>query len=269
MSSPPNPAKLSVAEFAEKIRGEMIPLSNRFSYFFTALSLTEDDIKEYLEEPIASLPPGLCAALPPASILLVPYLERTGDKEAGDGNTDTMVCFEKPEETRQVWSSKLVSSEKAVAVFALKDQDVADYHHSFFRLLAEVVTQVCLPETPERFCRILRDELSGGAHGEVDEESWQLKQALLRRQSNVRRKTKGFVSYSRQSFRDTLTLYLHGICCDIDVETGPRQIASRHLRSRLEFLRSLYPPPDGYSVFPEDLNDTGKPPASHRPAGDS
>jgi len=57
----------------------------------------------------------------------------------------------------------------------------------------------------------------------------------------------------RQSFIDTLTLYLHGICCDIDVEPGPRQIPSNHLRKRLQLLKELFPPPQGYAVFPEDL----------------
>ena len=80
-----------------------------------------------------------------------------------------------------------------------------------------------------------------------------LKQGLLRRQSNVRRETKLFREYAAQSFMDTLTLYLHGICCDIDVETGPRQMPSRYLRKRLQLLHSLFPPPEGYAVFPEDL----------------
>ena len=53
-----------------------------------------------------------------------------------------------------------------------------------------------------------------------------------------------------------MTLYLHGICCDIDVETGPRQLPSRYLRKRLQLLRSQYPPPDGYAVFPEEVKET-------------
>ena len=48
------------------------------------------------------------------------------------------------------------------------------------------------------------------------------------------------------------SLYLHGICCDIDVEPGPRQLPSRYLRKRLVLLEELYPPPEGYVVFPED-----------------
>jgi hypothetical protein len=75
----------------------------------------------------------------------------------------------------------------------------------------------------------------------------------VRRQTATNRETKLFRDYTRQSFSDTLTLYLHGLCCDIDVEPGPRQLASRYLRKRLEVLRQLYPPPDNYSLFPEEL----------------
>ena len=78
-----------------------------------------------------------------------------------------------------------------------------------------------------------------------------MKQALMRRDGNIRKETKAFRDYVRQSLIDTLTLYLHGICCDIDVETGPRQLPSRHMRRRLSLLYSLYPPPSGYAVFPE------------------
>src|ERR1700688_5302176 len=69
-------AKLSVRQFAERYRSEMIPLSNTFSYFCASVPMTEDDLKEYLQEPVAALPPAMTAALPKISILLVPYLER-------------------------------------------------------------------------------------------------------------------------------------------------------------------------------------------------
>ncbi|MBV8820078.1 MAG: hypothetical protein JO022_17065, partial [Acidobacteriaceae bacterium] len=102
-----------------------------------------------------------------------------------------------------------------------------------------------------RFATLLREELASQVHGEVDDESWRLKQQLLRRQVNLRNETKLFREYARQSFIDTLTLYLHGICCDIDVETGPRQLPSRMLRKRLQLLSTLFPPPAGFAVFPE------------------
>ena len=55
----------------------------------------------------------------------------------------------------------------------------------------------------------------------------------------ARKDSKPFRDYARQSFVDTMTLYLHGLCCDIDVETGPRQLPSRYLRKRLETLKGI------------------------------
>jgi hypothetical protein len=99
---------------------------------------------------------------------------------------------------------------------------------------------------------VLREEMTTDVHGEVDEPSWRMKQAL-RRSPTKSRTGKAFREYARQSFTDTLTLYLHGICCDIDVDTGPRQLPSRYLRKRLMALEQLFPPPKGYAVFPEQL----------------
>ncbi len=108
-------------------------------------------------------------------------------------------------------------------------------------------------ETQEIWHRLLREELSAETHGEVDERSWHFKQVLLRRPMAARKDGKPFRDYARESFRDTMTLFLHGLCCDIDVETGPRQLPSRYLRKRLEALKGLFPPPAGHAVFPEDL----------------
>jgi hypothetical protein len=253
--------RLSLEEFARQIRGQMIPLNNRFSYFFTALPLTEEDIKEYLEEPVAALPPGLCATLPHISVLLVPYLARAIHPSSEETRNGEYVAFERPEPKHQVWTARLVKPEETIVAFAVKDEDVADHHYRFFHVISEIAADVATEALLEPFYGILREELNAGVHGEVDEESWQLKQALLRRSRRVRHRSKGFVKYARQAFIDTLTLYLHGICCDIDVETGPRQIASRHLRRRLELLESLYPPPPGYAVFPEDLSQAENAPA--------
>jgi hypothetical protein len=56
--------------------------------------------------------------------------------------------------------------------------------------------------------------------------------------------------YILQAIQDTLTLYLHGLCCDIDVDPNPRQLGSRYLRRRLELLSEIYPPNPGHLVFP-------------------
>jgi hypothetical protein len=250
MAAQPDLSKLSVGQFAERFRSEMIPLSNTFSYFCASVPLSEEDLKEYLEEPIASLPPAISSLLPKVSIMLVPYLERVDGKEKGS-DRDEFVCTEKPPENRLSWATQVRFDNEEVLVFALQDQDVSEYHYRFYHVLATLAGNLWSEEAQIQYCSLLREELNAAVHGEVDEESWHMKQALLRRQTNVRKETKAFRDYARQSFIDTLTLYLHGICCDIDVETGPRQLPSRHLRKRLNMLFGIFPPPSGYAVFPE------------------
>src|ERR1700675_2226954 len=106
-ASPPMPAqfdlsKLSVRQFAERFRNEMIPLSNTFSYFCASVPMSEEDLKEYLEEPVAALPPSIAAVLPKISILLVPYLERGNGREKSKSKTPgpEYVSIERPPEGR-------------------------------------------------------------------------------------------------------------------------------------------------------------------------
>jgi hypothetical protein len=238
--------KSTVEEIAARFRGEMIPITSRFSYFST-LPIAEDDLKQYLNDPIASLPPAAVAALPPIGIILAPYIER------GNGKSGDSIAFEHPAEARQVPCSRLALDGLTILAMAVRDMEMADYHYQFFNALAALLAGSWSAEVQETFVRAIREELSAEVHGEVDEKSWHLKQALMRRQTNVRKETKLFREYAQQAFEDTLTLYLHGACCDIDVETGPRQMPSRYLRRRLELLISLFPPPEGYAVLPEQL----------------
>jgi len=235
-----------VEDLAARFRGELIPLSNTFSYFST-IPIPEEDLKQYLHEPIAAISPTICSSIPPLGIVLVPYLER------GNGRHGDVVNFDRPADARSLAVSRAGAGDLPVIVLAVKDTDIADYHYTFYAALAALVAEHWSEEPRNRFIALLREELAGEVHGEVDERSWRLKQSLVRRQTNLRGETKLFRDYALRAFEDTLTLYLHGTCCDIDVETGPRQMPSRYLRRRLELLAALYPPPDGYAVFPEQL----------------
>jgi hypothetical protein len=268
-------AKLSVRQFAERFRGEMIPLSNTFSYFCASIPMSEEDLKEYLEEPVAALPPLIASALPKISILLVPYLERVNGKDGGKEHAGKersngkerggeakqtsggeYVSIEKPPDGRISNATQLKLGDETVLAFALKGQEVAEYHYRFYHLLASVLGERWSEDIETRYSRIVREEFSADAHGEVDEPSWRLKQGLRRSKNGAAgtaTAAKSFRAYARQSFIDTLTLYLHGICCDIDVDTGPRQLPSRFLRKRLMALEELFPPPAGYAVFPDQL----------------
>lgn len=238
--------RLSVEELAARFHSQMIPITRKFSYFST-LPVPEEDLRQYLNDPIAAISPGIGAVLPRIGIILAPYLEK------GNGKTGDAVRFERPAEGRQVPCSRRDLEDLTVLALGIKDTDVADYHYRLYNALAGLVADRWPQETQDRFYRLIREELSSNVHGEVDEKSWHLKQSLVRRQTNVRKETKLFREYARQAFEDTMTLYLHGTCCDIDVETGPRQMPSRYLRRRLELLIALFPPPEGYAVLPEQL----------------
>ena len=157
------------------------------------------------------------------------------------------MSIEKPPDGRTSTSTQLKLGSETVLAFALKDQEVAEYHYRFYHLLATVLGEQWNEAAEARYSRILREELSADAHGEVDEPSWRLKQGLRRSKKNS--SVKAFQAYARQSFVDTLTLYLHGICCDIDVDTGPRQLPSRYLRKRLMALEEMFPPPPATRCF--------------------
>lgn len=236
---------LTVTQFAERHRAEMIPLSNPFSYFCPTLPLTEEDMRDYLEEPIAALPPAIAAKLPPISILLVPYLSKDKPSET--------VSLERPPEGKQTWTSHVRLGSQTVLAFALKDHEVAEYHYRFYQHIARMVADLWKEEVHGRYAALIAEELTANVRGEVDEESWRAKQGIERRGSRFRGDSKPFREYVTASFVDTMTLFLHGICCDIDVETGPRQLPSNYLRKRLVLLREMFPPPNDYYLLPEDM----------------
>jgi hypothetical protein len=239
--------KTSVDELSRRLRAEMTPINNKISYYL-ALPVAEEDLRQYLHEPVEALPPSVSELLPPLGIVLAPYLERAAAKSR------VAVAYEKPAEARLLFSTRVESPDFVTLFFTIKDEQVSDYHYYFFDEVAALLSYRCPPKAQDVWHGLLREELSAEIHGEVDEKSWHLKQILLRRPMAARKDGKPFRAYARQSFEDTMTLYLHGLCCDIDVETGPRQLPSRHLRKRLEALKTLFTPPEGHAVFPEDLS---------------
>src|SRR5205823_14920423 len=132
----------------------------------------------------AALPPAITSALPKISILLVPYLERANGREKNKAKTAAdYISIEKPPEGRTSTSTQLRLGDETVLAFALKDQEVAEYHYRFYHLLSTVLAERWGEEVETIYSRILREELTADVHGEVDEQSWHLKQSLRRGKS--------------------------------------------------------------------------------------
>jgi hypothetical protein len=237
----------TVDELSRRLRPEMIAINPKVSYALL-LPVADEDLRQYLHDPIEALPAAANALLPKIGIVLAPWLER-----AAGARGSVSVIYQKPAEARALFSAHVETKDFATLFFTVKDEQVSDYHYYFYDEIAALLSRRWPDKVQDSYHGLLRDELNSEVHGEVDEKSWHLKQVLLRRPVSARKDGKPFRDYARQSFEDTMTLYLHGLCCDIDVETGPRQLPSRYMRKRLGALKKMFPPPEGHAVFPEDL----------------
>ncbi|MDX2267211.1 MAG: hypothetical protein NW208_03840 [Bryobacter sp.] len=250
------PEKLPVRAFAERFRSEMKPLSDKISFFSAGLKFNEEDEKEFIYDPVGSLPPRVRELLPDISIILVPELE-------GSRTEEVTVVLEtanppKTPAAERIWHSETNLGDAIVLTFAVHGCDSGEYHYHLFHAIAlKVVERVPTAEW-EGYREILRDELRRKVNGEVDEDSWRAKDALVAATLTPWRQSKQFDSYARVSYVDTLTLYLHGLCCDIDVEPGPRQIQSRELRKRLLWVYEHIGAPENYAILPEQKKSASR-----------
>lgn len=244
-------SKLSVESFARHCKEQVIPVNKALSYF-SVIPLEDNELRRLVYDPASAAPPRLTGLMPHVNLIIVAYLEKPARKTDGVG---PMVVFKKPPRARRLASTLIELDKEAFLFIAVKDEDVADYHDALYRemsgLLAERLGENGLGRD---FRSLLRQELKDEVRGEIDDPSWQAKQRLLQKQSDPKKDTKLLRDYVEQSMIDTLSLYLHGLCCDIDVEAGPRQLASPLIRKRLELFRESMPPPKGVALFPEELD---------------
>lgn len=241
-------SRTAIDLLASTIGPDMVPLGRGFSYF-SAIPLADEDLREFVHEPIAALPPGVCETIAPVRVVIAPYLERV------EPDGVPRVAFDAPPPEKRLRSAFLLDHDSTL-FFATRDETPSDYHQAFFSTLAHLLSRRIEKTTLSKYAELLDAELEHHVHGEVDEPSWDRKQNLSLAAGTDRptTKSKAFREYAAQSFADTMTLYMHGICCDIDVETGPRQMPSRWLRKRLEALYQMFPPPQGRPVLPEHLS---------------
>lgn len=259
--------KLHLGDFANRFRRDAIPLGKTFWYYSAAVNFGVEEVREYVEEPVAAIPPKILASVDSVVLIYVPYLEKPPSKPSRNGKRhvekvpevdphDFLVGMDPPDKSVRIPVAYLAPAqqdEPHVLAFGIADVDSSDYHYNFYYSIASLVYLSDPEPVLAGYNQLLREELKARVHGEVDEPSWKSKLEMLNRESGVRGESKLFQGYARNSFVDSMTLYLHGICCDIDVEPGPRQIASRHLRKRLQFLQNAFPPPADYAVFPEEV----------------
>ena len=93
MSTEVERTRVSVEEIANRFQAEMIPLSSKLSYFSTT-PMAEEDLRQYVNDPVAAVSPAIHGMLPQMALILAPYLEK------GNGKDGDVVSFERPAEAR-------------------------------------------------------------------------------------------------------------------------------------------------------------------------
>src|SRR5919199_1056565 len=143
--------RTTVDELARRLQPEMLPINTQFGYF-PVFPIAEEDLKQYLHDPVSALPPAICELLPRVGIVLAPYLER------GTGKTSTAVVYQKPAEPRLVLATRVVSGDYATLFFTIQDEQVADYHYFFFDEIAGIVIERLPAKIQDTYHRLLREE---------------------------------------------------------------------------------------------------------------
>ena len=249
MSRPTAPeSRATVESFAQASNGQTIPVNRTLSYF-SVIPLDDNELQRLVYDPAESLPPSLHERLPNLNLIVVPYMEEASPGE----KAGPRVVFQAPPVPRRVYSAVVDRDRRPMIFLAVKDEDVADAHDSFYLEVAALLVDRGGDEFAGEFYDLLREEIRDRVRGELEEDCWALKDKILSRKAGAARDSKLFRDYARQATIDTLALYMHGLCCDIDVEAGPKQLPGVRIRKRIEALRKLLPPPQGVAVFPEEL----------------
>ncbi len=247
-------SKIPSEEFAAQCCGQMVPLNSWLSYF-SVVPLDECDLQRLVYDPASAMPAKLSEITPRLHIVFVPFLEKPAGGNGG-GTEGPIISFQAPAQIARMLSGHFDIDGETFIFLSVHDEDIVDAHHILYRKLAELIITRASKADVEPFHDLLRTEIRENIHGEIDERAWRLKNELLRKQKDTRRETKLLAAYRRQALEDTLSLYLHGLCCDIDIPGGPKSLAGGRIRKRLLLLKDFLPPPSGVALFPEELSAT-------------
>ena len=245
------PTKLGTAEFIAQCRDVLIPIPGTTLAYFSAIPLDTPDQDHLINDPITAFPPGLSTIIPNLRLVYVPYLELT--EPASKDAPNVVISFQQPpQEIRRLSAFETVGEEAYLFVSAGFGEDT-DIHDVLFGALAQQIVSSSNAAFVAPFHKLVATELRNRVHGEVGDIAWDLKKSLLGLQSDEQKRSDLLKSYLNQALRDTVALYLHGLCCDIDLRANPKQLASKYIRKRLLVIKDHLPPPEGVGLFPSDL----------------
>ena len=227
----------------------MIPAGDSVA-FFSVASIDEAETERLVFSPLAALPPEVLRHLPNLGLVLVPYIERPAGEAYN--RDDLRITFTPPPENLRHGALTIQAGKRTLLLVPVGGDDTYDAHLELYGELAHALRQRMGARLSEPFNLLLDRELAANVRGEVDNCAWSAKKALLKLDqpdSHARM----LAAYRIMALERTLLLYLHGLCCDITVDPGPRQLPTKHMRKRLLRLRECLPAPKGVALFPEEI----------------
>lgn len=233
---------------AEYVRQSFVPIS-RLAHgweFHSAVTLTPAEERTMVREPAQAVPATMAQRLGEVRVLVVPFV---GCRESGD-----VVCFSKPDgETHSaVW---VESTERICLVLPCRELNPHDTGFEFLASLAELLCPRLTGDELGAYSRLVDEELKTGVAGEIDEEAYAAKQALLTGRARHFRNREKLEHYVSVSFVGTVAEYMHGLWHDVQIRVGPEHLPLPQLRQRMNMVAALFPPNPGYSVFAKELEE--------------
>lgn len=239
------PEDVLVAEYARRV---FVPLSHLAHgwEFHSAVTLTPAEERTMVREPAEAVPASIAERLGKLRVLVVPFV---ACRESGD-----ILCFAKPEgETHSaVWVD---TAERICLVLPCRELNAHDTGFEFLASLGELLWPRLRGDELDAYGRLLDEELRTGVTGEIDEEAYATKQALLGGRARHLRNREKLERYQNTSFVSTVAEYMHGLWHDVQIRVGPEHLPLPQLRRRMNLLAEFFPPNPGYSVFAQELEE--------------
>lgn len=181
-------------------------------------------IREFLRPAVRAVPARLAARLGPCRIVAEALLEG--------------------EEIRSRWTLARGGLEIVLATAGVEPHELA---LELLLCVGQALWEAS-PQDHPGWLRLLDRELSTGVAGEIDQEVFQFKTALLSSPAAARslRQTERFAA---AAFAATVAAYVHALWHDVTVREGPEHLPPAVLQRRLEYLTQRYPPNRGYRLF--------------------
>jgi len=159
---PTETERFTVLEVARQVASQMVPINANFSFFSTT-PIVDEDLRQYVHEPVAAVPPALMKILPRVGLLLVPFLEES------PGRSPALVAFDRPEPARSLAASEVFVDERPTIAISTSGIDMSEYHYTFYDAISSLVVRRAPASLVTGFAELLREEIDNHVHGEVRE----------------------------------------------------------------------------------------------------